>query len=89
MWNPFAHFSFKLRFISTVPHIGHVYTVVLADALSRWQRLHGKTVTFTTGTDEHGLKVSLHLRTLRSVGLQLIDNALIGVPSNVKVSSSA
>lgn len=43
----------------SVPHIGHLYTAVLADAIARWQHICGKTVTFTTGTDEHGLKVRI------------------------------
>ena len=44
------------------PHIGHVYTAVLADAAARFQRLigggdAGRPVVFSTGTDEHGLKI--------------------------------
>jgi len=40
-----------------VPHIGHAYTSVAADALARWRRLWGDDVVFLTGTDEHGLKI--------------------------------
>jgi methionyl-tRNA synthetase len=40
-----------------VPHIGHAYTSVAADALARWRRLWGDDVAFLTGTDEHGLKI--------------------------------
>ena len=40
------------------PHIGHLYTALLADVASRWQRLKGRKVVFSTGTDEHGLKVN-------------------------------
>ena len=40
------------------PHIGHVYTAVLADAAARFRRLQGNDpVIFSTGTDEHGLKI--------------------------------
>ncbi|KAH7165723.1 tRNA synthetases class I (M)-domain-containing protein [Dactylonectria macrodidyma] len=39
------------------PHIGHLYTMVLADVLKRWQQLKGKPAFFTTGTDEHGMKI--------------------------------
>ena len=39
------------------PHIGHAYTVIASDTLSRFQRLNGKDVFFLTGTDEHGLKM--------------------------------
>ncbi|KIW84582.1 methionine-tRNA ligase [Fonsecaea pedrosoi CBS 271.37] len=40
------------------PHVGHLYTLVLADVLKRWAKLRGDTrATLLTGTDEHGMKV--------------------------------
>lgn len=40
------------------PHLGHLHSVVLADALHRFHRMLGaKKTLFSTGTDEHGLKV--------------------------------
>nr|SVE78852.1 EOG090X05VD [Daphnia lumholtzi] len=39
------------------PHIGHIYTAVIADSSARFNRLIGNPVTFSTGTDEHGLKI--------------------------------
>ncbi|MEM4244817.1 MAG: methionine--tRNA ligase [Candidatus Nanoarchaeia archaeon] len=39
------------------PHIGHLYTDVCSDVLARWYRLKGFKVHFSTGTDEHGLKI--------------------------------
>ena len=45
-------------FPPTVPHIGHLYSAVLADAAHRWRCLRGaESAIFSTGTDEHGLKV--------------------------------
>ncbi|KAI9138115.1 tRNA synthetases class I (M)-domain-containing protein [Paraphysoderma sedebokerense] len=44
-------------YVNSVPHIGHLYSAVLADVLARWYRFKGHDVVFTTGTDEHGLKV--------------------------------
>ncbi len=38
-------------------HIGHAYTTVAADAVSRFKRLTGHDVYFLTGTDEHGQKI--------------------------------
>lgn len=46
-----------IYYVNDVPHIGHAYTTVTADALARWHRLVGDEVYFLTGTDEHGLKV--------------------------------
>ncbi|KAI6098224.1 tRNA synthetases class I (M)-domain-containing protein [Pisolithus sp. B1] len=41
------------------PHIGHLYSLVTADIIARYQRILNPTrpVVFLTGTDEHGLKV--------------------------------
>jgi methionyl-tRNA synthetase len=47
-----------IYYVNDVPHIGHAYTTVTADALARWHRLAGDEVFFLTGTDEHGLKVA-------------------------------
>ena len=38
-------------------HIGHTYTTVAADAISRFKRFTGYDVRFLTGTDEHGQKI--------------------------------
>jgi methionyl-tRNA synthetase len=47
-----------IYYVNDVPHIGHAYTTLSADALARWHRLVGDDVYFLTGTDEHGLKVA-------------------------------
>ncbi len=47
-----------IYYVNDVPHIGHAYTTVTADALARWHRLVGDDVYFLTGTDEHGLKIA-------------------------------
>jgi Methionyl-tRNA synthetase len=40
------------------PHIGHVYSAVIADAAHRFQMLLGcQETVFSTGTDEHGTKI--------------------------------
>lgn len=41
-----------------VPHLGHAYELVAADAIARFMRLDGRDVFFLTGTDEHGLKMA-------------------------------
>ncbi|XP_028570586.2 methionine--tRNA ligase, mitochondrial [Podarcis muralis] len=42
------------------PHIGHLYSALLADALHRHRELQGRgRGRFTTGTDEHGLKIQV------------------------------
>ncbi|PFH61003.1 hypothetical protein XA68_18421 [Ophiocordyceps unilateralis] len=39
------------------PHIGHLYSMVLADVIKRWQLQQGRPAVLSTGTDEHGLKI--------------------------------
>src|SRR3989338_4561428 len=39
------------------PHIGHVFTLTLADVLARYHRGRGEEVFFLAGTDDHGLTV--------------------------------
>ncbi|MBI4949173.1 MAG: methionine--tRNA ligase [Deltaproteobacteria bacterium] len=46
-----------IYYVNDVPHIGHAYTTVAADAVARYRRLKGDRVLFLTGTDEHGQKV--------------------------------
>ncbi|PLX69312.1 MAG: methionine--tRNA ligase [Denitrovibrio sp.] len=46
-----------IYYVNDVPHIGHAYTTVACDAISRYKRLCGFDVCFLTGTDEHGQKI--------------------------------
>ena len=46
-----------IYYVNDAPHLGHAYTTVAADVVSRYQRMKGKEVFFLTGTDEHGQKV--------------------------------
>ncbi|KAK8815225.1 hypothetical protein WA158_003437 [Blastocystis sp. Blastoise] len=46
-----------IYYVNGAPHIGHIYSNVLADCISRWHRQKGDHVLFTTGTDEHGSKI--------------------------------
>jgi methionyl-tRNA synthetase len=45
-----------IYYVNARPHMGHAYTTIAADALSRFHRLRGRPVFFVTGTDEHGKK---------------------------------
>ncbi|KAJ3117660.1 methionyl-tRNA synthetase [Physocladia obscura] len=44
-------------YVNAVPHIGHLYSAVIADTLKRWYEFKGHTTIYSTGTDEHGLKI--------------------------------
>jgi len=47
-----------IYYVNALPHLGHAYTMVAADAMARWHRLLGERVWFLTGTDEHGDKIA-------------------------------
>ncbi|WP_029068313.1 methionine--tRNA ligase [Jonesia quinghaiensis] len=65
-----AHSSFYLTtpiyYVNDAPHIGHAYTTVAADVMTRWHRQRQEDVWFLTGTDEHGQKV---MRTAEANGV--------------------
>ncbi|MGA1516056.1 MAG: class I tRNA ligase family protein, partial [Ilumatobacteraceae bacterium] len=46
-----------IYYVNAEPHLGHAYTTIVGDALTRWHRLLGDDVLYLTGTDEHGLKI--------------------------------
>ncbi|MDR2503997.1 MAG: methionine--tRNA ligase, partial [Deltaproteobacteria bacterium] len=49
--------STPIYYVNARPHLGHAYTSIVADAVTRFQRLMGKDSFMLTGTDEHGDKI--------------------------------
>jgi methionyl-tRNA synthetase len=47
-----------IYYVNDVPHIGHLYTTLAVDTISRYKRLRGVDTFFLTGTDEHGQKIA-------------------------------
>ncbi len=47
-----------IYYVNDVPHVGHAYSTIAADVLSRFYRSLNYDVFFLTGTDEHGQKVA-------------------------------
>ncbi len=45
-------------YVNDVPHLGHLYTMLLSDVLARYHRMRDEDVFFLTGTDEHGAKIA-------------------------------
>jgi methionyl-tRNA synthetase len=46
-----------LPYVNADPHIGFALEIVQADIIARYRKLIGDEVFFSTGTDEHGLKI--------------------------------
>lgn len=47
-----------IYYVTAAPHLGSLYSTLLADVFARYHSLAGKDVFFLTGTDEHGQKVA-------------------------------
>ena len=47
-----------INYTNGYPHMGHAYEVVIADIMARYYRNKGCDVFFSTGTDEHGMKIA-------------------------------
>ncbi len=60
-------------------HIGHSYTTVAADAISRYKRLKGYDVMFLTGTDEHGQKIQRKAEAKGVTPKQYVDEIVSGI----------
>lgn len=60
-------------------HIGHSYTTVAADAISRYKRLKGYDVMFLTGTDEHGQKIQRKAEEKGISPKQYVDQIVAGI----------
>ncbi len=54
-------------------HLGHCYTTVVCDAISRYKRLDGFDVFYLTGTDEHGQKVEQKAKEANKTPQEFVD----------------
>uniref|UniRef100_A0A0A1XJZ0 Methionine--tRNA ligase, mitochondrial n=1 Tax=Zeugodacus cucurbitae TaxID=28588 RepID=A0A0A1XJZ0_ZEUCU len=63
-------------YVNAAPHIGHLYSAVITDALCRYQRLKHpeQSVHLCTGTDEHGTKIQQAAATQGVPVAQYCDN---------------
>lgn len=63
-------------YVNSSPHIGHVHTLLLADALNIYNRLKQDTSDsiFSTGTDEHGIKIQTAAETCNLDCKKFCDN---------------
>ncbi len=62
-------------------HIGHTYTTVAADALSRFKRFCGYDVKFLTGTDEHGEKIQTKAKEAGMSEIEYLDKMIADIKS--------
>ncbi|MCU0578951.1 MAG: methionine--tRNA ligase [Desulfobacterota bacterium] len=55
--NPVYYVTTPIYYVNAEPHIGHLYSTLVADTLNRFYQSLGYATRFQTGTDEHGEKV--------------------------------
>jgi len=63
-----------IYYVNSHPHLGHLYTTIVADTVARYKRQRGFDTFFLTGTDEHGQNIE---RAAAAAGLpvkQHVDN---------------
>ncbi|HPW54794.1 MAG: methionine--tRNA ligase [Thermoanaerobaculaceae bacterium] len=65
-----------IYYVNDLPHIGHIYTTVVADTIARYKRLRGLDVRFLTGTDEHGQKIDRSAAAQQLTPRQLADRVV-------------
>src|SRR5438445_7482717 len=46
-----------IYYANSLPHLGHLYTMIVADTIARQKRQQGIETFFLTGTDEHGINI--------------------------------
>ncbi len=56
MAKPF-YVTTPIYYVNARPHLGHAYTTIVADVITRFHTMRPAEVYFLTGTDEHGDKV--------------------------------
>ena len=57
MAKPTFYITTPIYYPSATLHIGHCYTTVAADTMTRYKKMRGYDAYFLTGSDEHGQKI--------------------------------
>ena len=65
-----------IYYVNDLPHIGHIYTTVVGDVLTRYHRLIGEKTWFLTGTDEHGQNIEKAAATQGLTPIALADRVV-------------
>ena len=73
------YISTPIYYPSDKLHIGHTYSTVQADAISRYKRLRGYDTFFLTGTDEHGQKIEDKAKEAGVTPKEYVDRIVDGI----------
>ena len=73
------YISTPIYYPSDKLHIGHTYSTVQADTMSRYKRLRGFDTFFLTGTDEHGQKIEDKAKEAGVTPKEYVDGVVSGI----------
>ncbi|MDR4506658.1 MAG: methionine--tRNA ligase [Candidatus Brocadiaceae bacterium] len=65
-----------IYYVNDIPHIGHSYTTIAADALARYKRIQHFDVFFLTGTDEHGQKIQKAAQACNKTPIEFVNSVV-------------
>ncbi len=65
-----------IYYVNDLPHIGHIYSTVVTDVMTRFHRLVGEKTRFLTGTDEHGQNIEKAAAAQGVTPIQLADRVV-------------
>ncbi len=55
--NETFYITTPIYYANSLPHLGHLYTTIVADVIQRHKKQRGYDTYFLTGTDEHGINI--------------------------------
>lgn len=58
-------------------HLGHAYTMTMADVIARYKKSRGYTIYLQTGSDDHGEKIEKKAASLDTSPQQLVDKNVL------------
>ena len=67
-----------IYYATATPHLGTLYSTIVADVLARWNKISGKSVFFLTGTDEFGQKVAQAAEKVGKNPQEFVDGFIAG-----------
>jgi methionyl-tRNA synthetase len=62
-----------IYYANSLPHLGHLYTTIVADAIIRHKKQRGFDTFFLTGTDEHGINIQSAAETNKRTPQEQVD----------------
>lgn len=76
MEKPTYYITTPIYYPSATLHIGHCYTTVAADTMTRYKKMRGYDAYFLTGSDEHGQKIERSAEAAGMEPLQYVDGII-------------